>query len=86
MKDSYNKKIRYRQAIKEYKKQTSKQTSKQTMNKINDIMSMKNVIKEELKDYHFWDIIIIISDYDNDMIYEFNDEIDYDYDDDYMNI
>lgn len=86
MKYSYNKKIRYRQAIKEYKKQTSKQTSKQTMNKINDIMSMKNVIKEELKDYHFWDIIIIISDYDNDMIYEFNDEIDYDYDDDYMNI
>lgn len=82
MKYSYNKKIRYRQAIKEYKKQTSKQT----MNKINDIMSMKNVIKEELRDYHFWDIIIIISDYDNDMIYEFNDEIDYDYDDDYMNI
>ena len=47
---------------------------------------MKNVIKEEMKNYHFWDIMIIYSDYDNDMIYEINDEIDYDYDDDYMNI
>jgi hypothetical protein len=56
------------------------------MNKFNDIMNMKNVIKEELKNYHFWDIIIIYSDYDNDMIYEFNDEIEYDYDDDYRNI
>jgi len=56
------------------------------MNKFSDIMNMKNVIKEELRNYLFWDIIIINSDYDNDMIYEFNDEIDYDYDDDYMNI
>jgi len=62
------------------------------MNKMNDIMNMKNIIKEEMTNYYFWDIIIINIDYDNDndynndLIDEFNDEIDYDYDDDYMNI
>ena len=59
---------------------------------MNDIMNTKNIIKEEMTNYYFWDIIIINDDYDNDndynndLIDEFNDEIDYDYDDDYMNI
>ncbi len=45
-------------------------------------MNMKNVIKEEMKNYYFWDIIIIYSEYD----IEENDQVDYDYDDDYINI
>ena len=44
---------------------------------------MKNVIKEEMMNYYFCDIIIINIDYDDD---DDDDEIDYDYDDDYMNI
>ena len=43
---------------------------------------MKNVIKEEMMNYYFCEIIIINSDYDN----EENYEVEYDYDDDYMNI
>ncbi len=44
---------------------------------------MKNVIKEEMRNYYFWEIIIIASDYDN----EYDDyDVQYDYDDDYMNI
>ena len=53
------------------------------MNKISDIMNMKNVIKEEMKNYYFWNIIIINSDYDNE---DDDSEHEYDYDDDYMNI
>lgn len=45
---------------------------------------MKNVIKEEMRNYYFWDIIIITIDYDNN--YDDNGEFQYDYDDDYMNI
>ena len=78
MKHSYNKKIKYNSSNQERKKLR--------MNNMTDMMNMKNVIKEEMSNYYFWDIIIINSDYDNDMIYEFSDEIEYDYDDDYMNI
>ena len=46
---------------------------------------MKNVIKEEMRNYYFWDIMIINSDYDNSD-YDDNGEFKYDYDDDYMNI
>tara|TARA_Y200000002_G_C22536411_1_gene602011 strand:+ start:823 stop:954 length:132 start_codon:yes stop_codon:yes gene_type:complete len=43
---------------------------------------MKNVIKEEIMNYYNVNIIIIYSEYD----VEENDQVDYDYDDDYMNI
>ena len=74
MKHSYNKKLKYN---------SSNQRTIQTMNKITDIMNMKNVIKEEMSNYYFWDIIIINSDYDNE---DDDSEHQYDYDDDYMNI
>ena len=44
---------------------------------------MKNVIKEEMMNYYFCEIIIINSDYDNE---DDDSEHQYDYDDDYMNI
>jgi len=45
------------------------------------MMNMKNVIKDEMKNYYLWNIIIIYSAYDDD-----DDDDDDDYDDDYMNI
>jgi len=52
------------------------------MNKQMCDINMKNVIKEEIMNYYCVNIIIIYSEYDN----EEKDEVDYDYDDDYMNI
>ncbi len=53
--------------------------------KIGD-MNMNMVIKEELNIYYNWNIIIVTFEYDNIMTEEEDDMIDYDYDDDYMNI
>jgi hypothetical protein len=55
--------------------------------KIGD-MNMNMVIKEELNIYYNWNIIIVTFEYDNIMTEEEeeDDMMDYDYDDDYMNI